>query len=223
MTEPVKALGDNRVVAVLRAPTTVRFAAIVETLYEAGLRAVELTMTSTGAATEISRLRTQGPDDLLVGAGTVRTADRAREACEHGAQFLVSQVTSAAVHHIAQEAHVAHIPGALTPNEIVRAWELGVPAVKVSPIGPLGGLDYLRELRGPLPDVALFPTGGVCPRDVAAYLAEGAAVVGVSGAFLQDAFDTNSDLHALGTRARSLMTAIEDAGTMINTKTKETI
>lgn len=223
MTEPVKALGGNRVVAVLRAPTTTRFAAIVETLYEAGLRAVEVTMTSAGAAAEISRLRAHGPADLLVGAGTVRTADRAREACAHGAQFLVSQVTSVAVHRIAQEAGVAHVPGALTPNEIVRAWELGVPAVKVSPIGPLGGLAYLRELRGPLPDVALFPTGGVCPRDVAGYLAEGAAVVGVSGAFLQDAFDAHGDLRALASRTRTLMKAIEDAGSTFKTKSQETV
>lgn len=223
MTEPVRALGGNRVVAVLRAPTTTRFAAIVEILYEAGFRAVEVTMTSTGAAGEIARLRAEGPTDLFVGAGTVRTVERAYEACEHGAQFLVSQITSAEVHDVARQAKVAHIPGALTPNEIVRAWELGVPAVKVSPIGPLGGLDYLRELRGPLPDVALFPTGGVSPRDVATYLCEGAAVVGVSGAFLQDAFDVRGDLRALGVRARTLVTSVEDAGASFTVNKEERV
>lgn len=223
MTDPVKALGENRVVAVLRAPTVTRFAAIVETLYEAGLRSVEVTMTSAGAAAEILRLRTHGPADLIIGAGTVRTADRAREACAHGAQFLVSQVTNEAVHRIAQEESVAHVPGALTPNEIVRGWDLGVPAVKVSPIGPLGGLNYLRELRGPLPDVALIPTGGVAPGDVPKYLAEGAAAVGVSGALLLDAFDAHGDLRALGSRARAMMAAIKDSEATFNTKAEETL
>ena len=111
-----------------------------------------------------------------------------------------------------QEQQIAFIPGALTPTEVVTAWNAGVPAVKVSPIGPLGGVSYLRELRGPLPDVALMPTGGVTLEAAAHYLDAGAIAVGVSGALLADAL-LGGDLTALSARAEQLMSSVSKART----------
>ena len=110
----------------------------------------------------------------------------------------------------AADVGLSYVPGALTPTEIVSAWNTGVPAVKVSPIGPLGGVDYLRELRGPLPDVALMPTGGVTLEDAAEYLALGAVAVGVSGALFADAL-LGGDLAALRQRADRLVSSVPRA------------
>ena len=99
--------------------------------------------------------------EALVGVGTVRTVEHLRAASEAGAEFAVSQIFSPELAAAARKQQIPFIPGALTPTEVVTAWNAGVPAVKVSPIGPLGGVNYLKELRGPLPDIAMMPTGGV--------------------------------------------------------------
>ena len=95
----------------------------------------------------------------------------------------------------------------MTPTEVVTAWSAGVPAVKVSPIGPLGGVSYLKELRGPLPDVAMMPTGGVTLATAADYLEAGAAAVGVSGALLGSVL-LDGDLTCLPGRAQQLMSSV---------------
>ena len=99
------------------------------------------------------------------------------------------------------------MPGALTPTEVISAWNTGVPAVKVSPIGSVGGVSYLDELRGPMPDVSIMPTGGVTLQAAAKYLDAGAIAVGVSGALLGDAL-LGGDLDALKVRALQLVSSV---------------
>lgn len=193
------------VVAVLRAATTERFPAAVDVLAEAGLPAVEVTLSTSGALECIASLRARYGVNLAIGAGTIRGSEDAATAIAAGAQFVVSQVMHGAVAEVARAAGVSYIPGALTPNEILTAWELGVEAVKVSPVGPLGGPRYIRELHGPMPDVPLVPTGGVEIADVPEYFAAGAAVVGVSARLMQDALTAGGDLTVLGARAEQLM------------------
>lgn len=96
----------------------------------------------------------------------------------------------------------------MTPTEILDAWESGVPAIKVSPIGPVGGLAYFDNVRGPLPDIPLMPTGGVELSEVGAYLDKGAVAVGLSGALLVDALLPGGDLSALAERADQVVTAV---------------
>ena len=198
-------VAQQPVVAVLRAATTEQFPAAVDVLAEAGLPAVEVTLSSSGAIECIAALRARYGTHLAVGAGTIRGPEDATAAIAAGAQFVVSQVTHRSVADVARAAGVSYVPGALTPNEILTAWELGVEAVKVSPVGPLGGPSYIRELHGPMPDVPLIPTGGVEIAEVPAYFAAGAAVVGVSARLMQDALTENGDLTALGVRAEHLM------------------
>ena len=101
-------------------------------------------------------------------------------------EFAVSQIFLPELAAAAREQQIPFVPGALTPTEVVTAWNAGVPAVKVSPIGPLGGVSYLNELRGPLPDVAIMPTAQASPGwSGADYLDAGAVAVGVSGALLE--------------------------------------
>jgi 2-dehydro-3-deoxyphosphogluconate aldolase/(4S)-4-hydroxy-2-oxoglutarate aldolase len=194
------------VVAVLRAPTAEHFVTASTALWEAGIRCFEFTLTSAGALEALTRLRSAVPE-AVVGIGTVRTPDQLRAAREAGAQFAVSQIFLAELVEAARSLSLPFVPGALTPTEVVTAWTAGVPAVKVSPIGPLGGVRYLQELRGPLPDVPLMPTGGVTLDAVADYLRAGAVAVGVSGALFEDAL-LGGDLTALRRRADRLMATL---------------
>lgn len=201
-------VGERPVVAVLRAATTEQFPAAADVLAEAGMPAVEVTLSSSGALDCIAALRARYGTNLAVGAGTIRGPEDATAAIAAGAQFVVSQVTHSAVAEVARAAGVTYVPGALTPNEVLAAWELGVEAVKVSPVGPLGGPSYIRELHGPMPDVPLIPTGGVEIADVPAYFGAGAAVVGVSARLMRDALTEGGDLTALGARAEQLMSLV---------------
>ena len=127
-------------------------------LRDAGVTCQEYTLTSEGAWTPSSVRARLG--DLVLGVGSVRTVDDLRAAADAGADFAVSQIFLPELVDAAAELGLCYIPGALTPTEVVSAWNRGVPTVKVSPIGPVGGLDYLRELLVPMPDVAMMPTGG---------------------------------------------------------------
>jgi 2-dehydro-3-deoxyphosphogluconate aldolase/(4S)-4-hydroxy-2-oxoglutarate aldolase len=198
----VARLGPRPVVAILRAPDADRFVAVSEVLWAAGFRCLEFTLTTRGALDAAREVRRALPGDLLLAVGTVRTEQHVREAVDAGADFLVSQVLRPALVDLARDHGVPFIPGALTPKEILDAWETGVPAVKVSPIGPLGGVEYLDQLRAPLPDIPMMPTGGVGIDEIDDYLGRGAAAVGLSGPLLGDALLPGGDLDALAERAR---------------------
>jgi len=202
-------LSDRPVVAVLRAPDACRFLEVSAVVIEAGFRAVEFTLTTTGALDAISQARERLPDDVLVGAGTVRTVDQVHRAIDAGASFLVSQVADRALVEAAHARGVPFVPGALTPTEIVAAWGFGVQAVKVSPVGPLGGAGYIAELVGPLPDIPLMPTGQVGIDEAGDYLKAGAAMVGLSRDLTRDAVQPGGDLLALAERAGRVMRSVD--------------
>jgi len=199
---PRQALPPQAVVAILRAPTAHHFIRASSVLWDAGIRCFEFTLTSEGATDAVSAFRELRPE-AIVGVGTVRTVDQLAVAQAAGAAFAVSQIFLPRLVVRADELGMPFVPGALTPTEIVTAWESGVSLVKVSPIGPVGGVTYLNELRGPLPDIALMPTGGVTLESAGAYLSAGAAAVGVSGAVFGDALVTG-DLTGLADRAAQL-------------------
>ncbi|WP_243228855.1 bifunctional 4-hydroxy-2-oxoglutarate aldolase/2-dehydro-3-deoxy-phosphogluconate aldolase [Microbacterium sp. CIAB417] len=196
------------VVAVLRAPDSSRFVDVAAALVAGGVRAIELTLTTRGAIRALRAVRSALPDDVRVGCGTVRTRQHVDAAIDAGADFLVSQIFNETLVVHAASAGIEYIPGALTPTEIVRAAEYGSPIVKVSPIGPFGGLDYLRELVGPLPDISLFVTGGVKPAEAGSYIRAGAALVGLSGLLLGDALSSHGDLTALIERTRAAIATV---------------
>ena len=151
-------------VAILRAPRWDRYPAVAEVLWDSGINAIEVTMTTDGAVEAISRIRETLPSGALVGAGTVRTVSQAERAIDAGAQFLVSQIADPVLTQAAAALDVPFIPGALTPTEIVEAAKLGVELIKVSPVGPVGGVDYIAELVGPMPELRSFPRAECCPK-----------------------------------------------------------
>jgi 2-dehydro-3-deoxyphosphogluconate aldolase / (4S)-4-hydroxy-2-oxoglutarate aldolase len=185
-----KRIEEVGLVPVIRAssPDEARFAA--DAIYEGGISVAEITMTVPGALEVIADLARNSPG-VLIGAGTVLNADSARRCLEAGAQFLVSpglhlKTVEHAVHH-----KVLIIAGALTPTEIMAAWEAGADFVKVFPCSNVGGPSYLRALKGPFPDIPLVPTGGVNLETAQEFLRAGAAALGVGGELiLKDALKT---------------------------------
>jgi 2-dehydro-3-deoxyphosphogluconate aldolase/(4S)-4-hydroxy-2-oxoglutarate aldolase len=168
------------IVPVIRAgsPQEARFAA--EAVWQGGIPIVEITMTVPEALKVISELVKTMPK-LLVGAGTVVNQDLAFKCFDAGAQFFVtpgfSQPTVAAAHNL----DTLIMAGALTPSEVMTAWDAGVDFVKIFPCGNMGGPSYIRALKGPLPQVPMVPTGGVNLETAADYIRAGAAALGVGG------------------------------------------
>ncbi|MEV8360362.1 bifunctional 4-hydroxy-2-oxoglutarate aldolase/2-dehydro-3-deoxy-phosphogluconate aldolase [Microbacterium sp. NPDC076895] len=207
-----KALQETRIIAILRATDASRAEAVVHTLIENGVRCLELTMTTAGALDVIRRLASQLPDDIDLGMGTVLNADHVDLASNAGARFVVSPDVSTEVIKAANSVGLASYPGALTPTEIVTAWNAGASAVKLFPGGALG-IEYLRALRAPLPDIPLIPTGAVDVENVDAWLRAGASAVGLGGSLIGDAMTPNGDLTALARRTRSVCAAVSELTT----------
>ena len=191
------------IVAILRAPTADGFAAVANVLVDAGITAVEVTLTSRGALDALGGLRRQLPDSVVVGAGTVLTADDAKAAVDAGAAFLVSPVLDVA---LVSSSPVPFFPGTSTPTEMYAAHKAGSPLVKLFPAGGLGP-KFLRDVRGPLPQIDVMPTGGVKIEDIADWLIAGASAVGVGGPLVGDAASGGS-LRALAARAKHAVSAV---------------
>ncbi|MGV9713119.1 bifunctional 4-hydroxy-2-oxoglutarate aldolase/2-dehydro-3-deoxy-phosphogluconate aldolase [Gordonia sp. NPDC003424] len=196
-------LPAKAVVAVLRAPTAEHFVSASRVLRDAGITCFEYTLTTQGVWQALDHARAELPD-ATIGIGSVRTCDDITRAAATGVPFAVSQVFLPELVAEAAAREIPYVPGTLTPTEVLGAWNTGVPAVKVSPIGPLGGVDYLAELRAPMPDVVIMPTGGVTLDAAHAYLDAGAVAVGVSGALFGTSL-VDGDLAPLAQRAQLLM------------------
>ena len=200
-------LGAVPVLAILRAGDAGRFLEVGRVLYEGGVRAIEVTLTSAGALEAFGRLREELPEDALLGVGTVRSAADAERAVDVGATYLVAPDLRPELLAFAVGRGLPVVPGALTPTEVAAAWAAGATAVKVFPVSAVGGPAYLKAIRAPLPEVPLVPTGGVGIDDVGAYLAAGAVAVGIGSPLLGDAGDPDGDLAALADRARRAVAA----------------
>jgi 2-dehydro-3-deoxyphosphogluconate aldolase / (4S)-4-hydroxy-2-oxoglutarate aldolase len=207
MTAFLEQLAAVPVVAILRAADAGRFLEVAGVLYEGGVRAIEVTLTSEGALAAFGRVREELPGDAMLGVGTVRSAGDAERAVDAGATYLVAPDFRPEMVGFAVQRGIPVVPGALTPTEVAAAWAAGATAVKVFPVSAVGGPAYLKAVRAPLPEVPLVPTGGVGIDDVGAYLAAGAAAVGLGSPLLGDAGDPGGDLAALGDRARLAVAA----------------
>ncbi|HYH32294.1 MAG TPA: bifunctional 4-hydroxy-2-oxoglutarate aldolase/2-dehydro-3-deoxy-phosphogluconate aldolase [Pseudonocardia sp.] len=199
-------LAATRVVAILRAENADRAEAVVDVLVEAGVRSLELTLTTKGALDVVERLAARVPSDVEVGVGTVLTAQEVDRSVDAGATFVVSPSVDTEVIAAALHRGVASYPGAFTPTEISAAWKAGASAVKLFPAGSLGP-GYLKAVRGPLPDIPVVPTGGIDTAAVGDWLTAGALAVGMGGPLIGDALSADGDLNALAERATAAIAA----------------
>ena len=163
---------------VLRAENEAQAFTLVEAIADGGIDVIEITMTVPGALLLLGRLTRERPD-LLLGAGTVLDPETARLCILEGAQFIVSPALNVKTIELCHRYSIAVLPGALTPTEIVTAWQAGADVVKVFPANALGGASYLKSLKGPLPQVEMIPTGGVSLGTARDFLSAGAFALGV--------------------------------------------
>ena len=170
--------------AILRAPSGELLVDVAEALHAGGIDVIEVTFTVPRALEIVSALRDKLGDRVLIGAGTVLDAETARAAMLAGAEFIVTPVVSRPVIESCRRYDKLVMSGALTPTEILTAWEAGSDIVKVFP-ADVGGPPYLKAIHGPLPHVRLLPTGGVNLKTLADFVKAGAAAVGLGTALVE--------------------------------------
>jgi 2-dehydro-3-deoxyphosphogluconate aldolase/(4S)-4-hydroxy-2-oxoglutarate aldolase len=202
----IKELGA---VAILRTETTEQAVRTAKAVIAAGFRIVEVTYGVPNTIDVITQLIRENPE-LLIGAGTVFTREQANDVIDAGAEFLVSPCVIREMMEIGRERGIATIPGAFTPTEVHVAWSSGADIVKLFP-AVANGPEYLRALRGPLPDIPIMPTSGVNIGNVADWFRAGAVAVGVVSSVLDPALIRNGEWDALTARARDFLDAVAKA------------
>lgn len=180
MSSMLNELLEHKIVAILRGIEDRYADAAGQALIDGGIRLMEITMNTPGAAVMIERWRSRFDGQAAIGAGTVLDVDMAKTAVQAGAQFLISPNLDEEVIAYGMERGISVWPGVMTPTEIVRAWKAGAEAVKIFPMGTLG-TKYLSELRGPLDQIPMLATGGVDLHNIAEYFQAGANAVGMGG------------------------------------------
>ena len=188
-----------RLIVVLRGERAEQYAPVLETLAGAGIRSVELTLSTPGTLDELPDLVERFGDRLDICIGTVTDPADLRLAAERGAHCIVTPITRSDLLDAASAAGIAIVPGGLTPSELHAGWAAGAAAVKVFPASVVGP-GYLKDLRGPFPGIRVIPSGGVDLEAAAAWLQAGAEAVSVGGPLLGDALKGGS-LEALAERA----------------------
>jgi len=207
----VRRIGEIGIVPVVRAATVDEATRAVEAIYAGGIPVVEITMTVPNAVSVIREVAQQYRDKVLIGAGTITSAEQAEQSIRAGAEFLVSPGFSVPMMSVARVSEKLAIPGALTPTELMNAQEHGARLVKIFPCGNVGGPKYLKSLRAPFPKASLIPTGGVNAANAAEFIAAGAFALGV-GADLVDAKALREgNLEKIISGARDLVNAVASA------------
>lgn len=176
----MESLRETKIIAIVRGVPEEKADETAEALWEGGIRFIEVTLNTPGALAIIRRWRDRFQGRVCIGAGTVLNADMASSAIEAGAEYLITPNTDEGTIRYAVSADIPIVPGAMTPSEIVQAWQLGAHAVKVFPAGTLGA-SYFKELQGPLSHIPMVATGGVNLDNMASYTACGACAFGLGG------------------------------------------
>lgn len=183
--EVLRRIHEVGVVPVVRAASAEEAIQVVEAIKSGGLPILEITMTVPRAVEVIEEVANRYGDEVVVGAGTVLDPETARACILAGASFVVSPSLNIHTIELCRQSSIAVFPGALTPTEVVTAWQAGADAVKIFPCGAVGGAKYLSSLKAPLPQIEMVPTGGVSLATAASFITAGAFALGV-GADLVD-------------------------------------
>jgi len=176
-------LHDTGIAAVIRMQDIDKLLSTVEAIRDGGIDCIEITMTTPDALNVIESARKNLPADVLVGVGSVIDGTTARMAIDAGAQFVVSPILDEDIIRTAHRYDKLCVCGGFTPTEILQAWQAGSDVVKVFPAGTVGP-KYLKDIKGPLPQIKLTPTGGVNLDTAQDFLAAGAEFLGVGSALL---------------------------------------
>lgn len=197
------------ILPVLRADSVARALKIAQAIEAGGITALEVTMTVPGAIDVIRTLAEQAGDRILIGAGSVLDPETARLCMLAGAQFVVSPTLKVATIEMCHRYGVAVMPGAITPTEVLTAWEAGADIVKVFPCSAMGGASYLKAIKAPMPQLRLIPTGGVSLATAEEFLRAGALALGVGGDLVNSKASTESEYNTITETARKYLTILK--------------
>jgi len=197
-------------IPVIRARSADEAAQVAEAIQAGGVGILEITMTVPGAVEVIRDVAGRG-GDALVGAGTVLDPEAARACMDAGALFIVSPSLNLDTIATCREAGVAILPGALTPTEVVTAWNAGADLVKVFPAGAVGGPSYIKALKAPLPQIEVVPTGGVNLKTAGDFIRAGASALGVGADLVDLAAVRRGEASAVTERAREYVRIVQEA------------
>lgn len=200
----LKLLQQHPSIAVIRASQREQGYRQAKAVAAGGMRLIEITWNSDRAAELISQLRQEFPH-LTIGTGTLLTLADLQTAITAGSQFLFTPHTDPVLIQAAIAADIPIIPGALSPTEIVNAWQAGATAVKVFPISAVGGAGYLKSLQGPLGQIPLIPTGGVTIENAKEFLEAGAVAVGLAGDLFPKSLVDTQNWEAIASRTQTFI------------------
>jgi 2-dehydro-3-deoxyphosphogluconate aldolase/(4S)-4-hydroxy-2-oxoglutarate aldolase len=203
----VSRLIEEKLVAVVRLDSGEQLIRVAEALQAGGMSIIEFTVSTPGAIDMIKEASARFGGQVLMGAGTVLDPETARAAILAGAEFIVTPTLNLATIELCKRYGKPIIPGALTPTEILTAWQAGSDMVKVFPASTMGP-DYLKAVLAPLPQVRLVPTGGVSAENAAEYLKAGATALGVGGKLVDKAAVARGDWQAVTREAQKLRAAV---------------
>jgi 2-dehydro-3-deoxyphosphogluconate aldolase/(4S)-4-hydroxy-2-oxoglutarate aldolase len=209
--EVIRRIEEEAIVPVIRAATPELALRAARAILAGGISVFEITMTVPDAPSVIRTLVNELGERALIGAGTVLNAAAAHQCVDAGAAFIVSPGLDPDTIVEAHARGVPALPGALTPTEVIAAWNLGADVVKIFPISAVGGAKYLRALRGPLPDVKMLPTGGITAANAAEFLAAGAVALGMGSELVDAAALAEGRDEIITERARELRAAVQAA------------
>ncbi len=196
-------LKKERAIAVIRAPEFELGFLMAKAVAQGGMGLIEITWNSDRAPELIEKLRVQFPH-CQIGTGTLFNQKELQDAINCGAQFLFTPHTNLEMIKLAVKQEIPIIPGALSPTEIITAWQGGATCVKVFPISAVGGVNYIKSLQGPLGQIPLIPTGGVTLENAKDFIKEGAIGVGLAGDLFPKTLMEKRDWDAIETLAKTL-------------------
>jgi 2-dehydro-3-deoxyphosphogluconate aldolase/(4S)-4-hydroxy-2-oxoglutarate aldolase len=183
----LSAIIDIGIVPVVRTESAEGAIQAIDAIYRGGIRVAEITMTVPGALRALEKVADKFGDQILLGAGTVLDPETARACMLAGAEFIVTPSLNPATIEIAKRYSKVIMPGALTPTEVVTAWQAGGDVIKVFPCSAVGGAKYIKSLRAPFPQIEMIPTGGVNLETIGDFLRAGACAVAVGGELIDGA------------------------------------
>jgi 2-dehydro-3-deoxyphosphogluconate aldolase/(4S)-4-hydroxy-2-oxoglutarate aldolase len=204
----IKTLG---LVPVIRAESSEIAMRATDAIKEGGVNILEITMTVPGAVGVIEEVAKRYGDDVIVGAGTVLDAETARVCILAGARFVVSPSLDLETIECCRRYSVPVMPGALTPTEVVAAWQAGADMVKVFPCNAVGGASYIKALKGPFPRIDFVPTGGVSLKTAADFIKAGSSALGVGGDLVDTKAIAQGQADFVTERARQFLEIINNA------------
>jgi 2-dehydro-3-deoxyphosphogluconate aldolase / (4S)-4-hydroxy-2-oxoglutarate aldolase len=205
------AIIEAGVVPVVRAASADQALKAIEAIYRGGVRAAEVTMTVPGAIRVLEKVADEFGDRIVLGAGTVLDPETARACMLAGAEFFVTPNLRLSTIEMCKRYSKVICPGALTPTEVVTAWESGADVIKIFPADSVGGAKYIKALKAPLPHIEMIPTGGVSVETAGAFLKAGACAVAVGGELVNAKLLEAGDYDAIETRARDILAAVVKA------------